>query len=68
MTERTDEKRSEQAPAAQESDCCHPGDLDDVRRFRFEDLATGRRRIKISLGETVYELRLTRNGRLELNK
>lgn len=68
MTEPTGEKRSEKAPATQESDCCPPADLDDVRRFRFEDLATGSRRIKISLGETVYELRLTRNGRLVLNK
>lgn len=67
MTETPKDKR-ETVPSTVQHDGRHATDFDEMRRYRFEDLAEGARRIKITLGETAYELRLTRNGRLVLHK
>lgn len=40
----------------------------DTPKVSFEDLAKGHRIVHIEHGESVYELRLTRNGRLVLYK
>ncbi len=40
----------------------------DTPKISFADLAKGHRIVRIVHGESVYELRLTRNGRLILSK
>ncbi len=40
----------------------------ETPQIAFEDLAKGHRIVQIVHGESVYELRLTRNGRLVLCK